>query len=32
MEALSNGALRALRGQEPVRCYTGISPFSGFPR
>lgn len=32
MEALSNGVLRVLRGQDLVKQYTGISPFTGFDR
>ena len=30
MEALAAGALRALRGQESVKTYTGVPVFSGF--
>ena len=32
MEALSNGVLRVLRGQELVKFYTGVLLFSGFSR
>ena len=30
MEALAAGALRALRGEEPVKTYTGVNVFQGF--
>ena len=30
MEALAAGALRALRGEEPVKTYTGVPVFQGF--
>lgn len=32
MEALAAGAIRVLNGEEQVKDYTGISPFSGFER
>ena len=30
MEALAEGALRALRGEEELKEYTGVPVFSGF--
>ena len=30
MEALAAGALRALRGEEPIKTYTGVNVFQGF--
>ena len=32
MEALAAGALRALRGEEPVLTYTGVPVFQGFEK
>ena len=31
MEALAAGAVRALRGEEPLKTYTGEPAWSGFP-